>query len=539
MKLSPAMPKLPSAPEPATERMLLLCMWLCVGCSALTRASLPGSERWLQLSQLAVTLLLPGLIRFLARRFTVIGEWNSKLPMLGPVLQVSLLAWIPASGLADRVMLICAWLAVQFGLRRRSPAAGLLLVVLTPITALAAMAGSPGPSWLVLFPICVGAAVLALLMVSEQHHRVRVRRRNAGQRDDSSAPDDRALKHLPGQWGPGLKLWISMLAGTAVAYPLLVALPRPSFNPSSPSLYSGSGQNNDSVESSANLAGNGTFPGSIRPGGSLGGDGTALSYETLMTIQAMSLASGGVAGDVGPIYLGALRLDRFTQTALRSKTKPSYEALEDNHDGTQDGWISLGAADRTPIHELSIRHNILQVAGSGEAVLFIPQATLAIDLLAVRHDPDVLTALPVRSRLGEVSFRARVGASTLELPSAVPLEAHHSDPRFLQLPTRDQDLVEVENLAQRWRGNSNGDRETVAAIVDRLRTEFTYSTKTRDVPGTRGIVNFLRRKRGHCTSFAASAVLLLRTLGIPARVVTGFLADEYDPAQGLYLVSRS
>ena len=37
------------------------------------------------------------------------------------------------------------------------------------------------------------------------------------------------------------------------------------------------------------------------------------------------------------------------------------------------------------------------------------------------------------------------------------------------------------------------------------------------------------RKKGHCEYFASSMAVMLRTLGIPSRMVTGFQSGTYNP----------
>lgn len=43
------------------------------------------------------------------------------------------------------------------------------------------------------------------------------------------------------------------------------------------------------------------------------------------------------------------------------------------------------------------------------------------------------------------------------------------------------------------------------------------------------------KKKGHCTLFASASVLLLRSMGIPARVVTGYICMEKHPSGGYWL----
>ena len=68
---------------------------------------------------------------------------------------------------------------------------------------------------------------------------------------------------------------------------------------------------------------------------------------------------------------------------------------------------------------------------------------------------------------------------------------------------------------------------------------YTYSL-WRDAPPPAGVTplaDFLTRTRsGHCEYFAASAVLLLRAAGIPARYATGYSVMEYSALEGAYVV---
>src|SRR5262249_4618376 len=46
------------------------------------------------------------------------------------------------------------------------------------------------------------------------------------------------------------------------------------------------------------------------------------------------------------------------------------------------------------------------------------------------------------------------------------------------------------------------------------------------------------RKAGYCEHYATAMVILLRTVGIPARLVTGFLATEWNEFGGYYTVRQ-
>lgn len=93
---------------------------------------------------------------------------------------------------------------------------------------------------------------------------------------------------------------------------------------------------------------------------------------------------------------------------------------------------------------------------------------------------------------------------------------------------------------QRWIRN----RRIAAMLQDYLASpRFRYTTdlsEFRRIGGADPNVLFLERYRfGHCEYFASAMVALCRSLGIEARVVTGFMATEYDTVSDRYVVRES
>ena len=83
-------------------------------------------------------------------------------------------------------------------------------------------------------------------------------------------------------------------------------------------------------------------------------------------------------------------------------------------------------------------------------------------------------------------------------------------------------------------------RTLVAAVLEHLRRgEYLYTLE----PGTYGknaVDEFwLDRKLGFCEHFAASMVVVLRALDVPARVVTGYQGTDPIPVDGYYIVRQS
>jgi transglutaminase-like putative cysteine protease len=89
--------------------------------------------------------------------------------------------------------------------------------------------------------------------------------------------------------------------------------------------------------------------------------------------------------------------------------------------------------------------------------------------------------------------------------------------------------------------------EQIAANIERhLRTSFSYTLDLTDAKKIIGdqdpMVAFLYQlKRGHCEYFAGAMTLMCQSLGMQARVVTGFKCDEYNdtPGAGYYIVRQN
>lgn len=82
-------------------------------------------------------------------------------------------------------------------------------------------------------------------------------------------------------------------------------------------------------------------------------------------------------------------------------------------------------------------------------------------------------------------------------------------------------------------------KKAATVLEEHLSTQFAYSLEG-SPGGTRPLETFLfERKRGHCELFASAMVLLLRTVGVPARLVTGFRGGEYNEFSQSYTVRQS
>ncbi len=83
------------------------------------------------------------------------------------------------------------------------------------------------------------------------------------------------------------------------------------------------------------------------------------------------------------------------------------------------------------------------------------------------------------------------------------------------------------------------DEQKAQAIAEYLRSNYAYTLTVSPAPkGISPLEDFLfRSKRGYCEHYSSAMVLMLRSVGIPARIVTGFLGGDRN-AYGGYLIVR-
>jgi len=106
--------------------------------------------------------------------------------------------------------------------------------------------------------------------------------------------------------------------------------------------------------------------------------------------------------------------------------------------------------------------------------------------------------------------------------------------RYLQLPKLDS---RIRDLALAMTAESVGPAEQARAIENRLRRDYSYTLQLPPEEVADPLAFFLfERRKGHCEYFASAMTVMLRTLGIPARLVNGFQSGIRNPLTGLYVI---
>jgi transglutaminase-like putative cysteine protease len=106
---------------------------------------------------------------------------------------------------------------------------------------------------------------------------------------------------------------------------------------------------------------------------------------------------------------------------------------------------------------------------------------------------------------------------------------------YLQTPRRLD--PRIPRLAGQITGAASNRYDKAVALEKYLKTHYGYTLQLLRSPVADPLANFLfERKQGHCEYFASSMAVMLRTLGIPSRVVNGFRSDEFNDVTGNYVV---
>ena len=136
---------------------------------------------------------------------------------------------------------------------------------------------------------------------------------------------------------------------------------------------------------------------------------------------------------------------------------------------------------------------------------------------------------PVRERLSlELGAHTRYRMHTLGVAE-----------RRAALQRSEQISPRVQALAAHWRETAGSDAEVVRAALAHFRAEKYFYTLTPPLLGDDPVDEFLfETRRGFCEHYAAAFVTLMRSAGIPARVVTGYQGGEYNPIGNYFIVRQ-
>jgi transglutaminase-like putative cysteine protease len=164
--------------------------------------------------------------------------------------------------------------------------------------------------------------------------------------------------------------------------------------------------------------------------------------------------------------------------------------------------------------------------------LFLPQETVAVDSDSRRLTIDEGGAVFAMHRPDDVMrYRVALGSRASSIAEA---------------PETDSVALDQSGVSDRLREYAAGIMgegelvERIERLERHLLEEYEYTMDLLGRNSAEPIEAFLfEDRRGHCELFASSMVLMLRSQGVPARLVTGFLGGEESPLEDYLIVRQS
>lgn len=227
-------------------------------------------------------------------------------------------------------------------------------------------------------------------------------------------------------------------------------------------------------------------------------------------------------------------LDEFTGRGWRK----SQLARRTEQQTNERGLFQLGTTES--LNRLTAQTIFLEPIGS--PVLFAATRPVAIqgDFTSVRVDAEG----SVQSRKFGFERLMYKALSDMTEPDAASLQRDRQPypvtfERYLQLPGSLDPRIAARANAMVVNTHARNRYDVAKAIETQLQEDFGYSLQMK-ASGPDPLADFLFNvQSGHCEYFSTAMVVMLRTQGIAARVVNGFLPGEYNEAADAYTVRQS
>jgi hypothetical protein len=242
------------------------------------------------------------------------------------------------------------------------------------------------------------------------------------------------------------------------------------------------------------------------------------------------------AGEKDRLYLRGLAYDQYNGRSW-SHSGTRRRSLSLMADGT---FLARPAGSRLPDSQSApIRQDIL-LETLDTAVLFASPFAELVSGEFLTVQADVMGGLhlpsPPSSRI-RYSVTSQVPQLVADELTAAILDYPDSiRSQYLQVIVGSQ---QVEDLAHRVSQQATTPFGKTLAIQKHLLENYRYSLEGDTATLSHPLEEFLfTRKTGYCEHYATAMVVMLRTVGIPARLVTGFLATEWNAYGGYFTVRQ-
>lgn len=300
--------------------------------------------------------------------------------------------------------------------------------------------------------------------------------------------------------------------------------------------------------------------------------GSFLIFFFLPRVSSRYLTAYTPASDVSTGFTDRIQLGRIGQIQQSSTVVMHIEIQNDLQGGYDLKWrgVALNAFDGK-VWSSSFEQSILRPSADGSYPLLDPREPSTSGVSSRRYLRYRILMEPVGTNVFFLAEQPRsltgnyrpvatdpAGAvynldvdhpinrydAVSELPQTDPEQLRlaanlvpEGAEEYLKLPPLD---LRISQLAEKITASSATNYDKALAIEQYLRTHFGYTLELPRVQPHDPLANFLfERKQGHCEYFASSMAVMLRSLRIPSRLVTGFRTGEFNDLTGQYVVRAS
>lgn len=125
-------------------------------------------------------------------------------------------------------------------------------------------------------------------------------------------------------------------------------------------------------------------------------------------------------------------------------------------------------------------------------------------------------------------------------PTYVTTSELRNDRRLLDTAIPRNRNPRTLELARQMRDSAGSDEAFIQSVLTKFGSEEFYYTLEPPKLDVNAVDDFLfNTKRGFCEHFASAFTVMARSVGIPARVVTGYQGGEFNPMGGYFVVRQS
>jgi transglutaminase-like putative cysteine protease len=227
-------------------------------------------------------------------------------------------------------------------------------------------------------------------------------------------------------------------------------------------------------------------------------------------------------------------LDEFNGKAW----KKSAIAERGQRKQSESGFFKLGTTE--DINRLTAQTFILEPVDT--PVIFAAPRVVAVQAklpsITVDSEGAVQAGFHDQRRLVYRAY-SDMSQPAINVLRADRLEYGADDARYLELPSHLDPRIRSLALEVIQAAGARNGYDEARAVENYLRNNLGYTLELK-AGGPDPLADFLFHVReGHCEYFATAMAVMLRTLGIPTRIVNGFLPGEYNGAADAFTVRQS